>query len=116
MSVLIIDGLHRDVFKNRSFVTVTWKGEPEKSLGLPVPFDCQLDDLKAETEKAVKALAEGYIYPERGRNAGEAIHTEDSHKYTVRQFRQLATEAGFEPRAVWVDPDALFSVHWLEAP
>ena len=29
MSVLIIDGLHRNVLKNRSFVTVTWKGEPD---------------------------------------------------------------------------------------
>jgi hypothetical protein len=57
MSVLIIDGLHRDVLRNRSFVTVTWKGEPEKSLGLPVPFDCQLDNLKRETEKAVIPLA-----------------------------------------------------------
>lgn len=46
---------------------------------------------------------------------GEAIYTEDSHKYTVRGFRQLATEAGFTPRAVWVDENALFSVHWLEA-
>jgi hypothetical protein len=30
---------------------------PEKQLGLAVPFGCQLDDLKAETEKAIKALA-----------------------------------------------------------
>jgi dimethylhistidine N-methyltransferase len=47
---------------------------------------------------------------------GEAIYTEDSHKYTVRQFRQLAMDAGFTPRAVWVDENSLFSVHWLEAP
>jgi dimethylhistidine N-methyltransferase len=47
---------------------------------------------------------------------GEAIYTEDSHKYTVRQFRQLAVEAGFTPRAVWLDEAKLFSVHWLEAP
>lgn len=47
---------------------------------------------------------------------GEAIHTEDSHKYTVRQFRSLAAEAGFTPRAVWVDKRGLFSLHWLEAP
>jgi len=46
---------------------------------------------------------------------GEAIHTEDSHKYTVRLFRQLATEAGFTPSAVWTDPDGLFSLHWLQA-
>jgi hypothetical protein len=38
-------------------VTVTWKDEPEKRLGLPLPFDCQLDVLKTETEKAVRALA-----------------------------------------------------------
>jgi hypothetical protein len=57
MTTLIIDGLHRDVLKNRSFVTVTWKDEPEKRLGLPLPFDCQLDVLKTETEKAVRALA-----------------------------------------------------------
>jgi hypothetical protein len=57
MTTLIIEGLYRDVLKNRSFVTVTWKDEPEKRLGLPVPFDCQLDALKTETEKAVRALA-----------------------------------------------------------
>jgi dimethylhistidine N-methyltransferase len=46
---------------------------------------------------------------------GEAIHTEDSHKYTVESFRALAWEAGLVPKQVWVDPDRLFSVHWLEA-
>jgi dimethylhistidine N-methyltransferase len=45
---------------------------------------------------------------------GEAIHTEDSHKYTVAGFRALAAEAGFLPRAVWRDPQGLFSVHWLD--
>jgi hypothetical protein len=57
MPVLKIEGLHRDVLRNRSFVTVVWKDESEKRLGLPVPFDCQPDNLKVETEKAVKALA-----------------------------------------------------------
>ncbi len=47
--------------------------------------------------------------------AGEAIHTEDSHKYTVASFQALARAAGFHPAAVWVDPDRLFSIHWLEA-
>jgi dimethylhistidine N-methyltransferase len=48
-------------------------------------------------------------------NEGEPIHTEWSHKYTVDDFRALASEAGFLPRAVWCDPDRLFSIHWLEA-
>lgn len=46
---------------------------------------------------------------------GETIHTENSHKYTVEGFRDLAHEAGFNPRAAWTDPDRLFSLHWLEA-
>jgi uncharacterized SAM-dependent methyltransferase len=46
---------------------------------------------------------------------GEAIHTESSHKYTIEDFRSLACKAGFRPRAVWCDPNRLFSLHWLEA-
>jgi len=46
---------------------------------------------------------------------GEAIHTEDSHKYSIESFRALAWEAGFVPRQVWCDEQRLFSVHWLEA-
>jgi hypothetical protein len=58
MATLKITGLHRDVLRNRSFVTVTWENDPEKRLGLPVPSDCALDQLKAETEKALRALAD----------------------------------------------------------
>jgi dimethylhistidine N-methyltransferase len=47
---------------------------------------------------------------------GETIHTESSYKYTPDGFRALAMAAGFVPRAMWCDPDRLFSVHWLEAP
>ncbi len=45
---------------------------------------------------------------------GEAIHTEDSHKYTIEAFRELSVHAGFVPRAVWTDEERLFSIHWLE--
>jgi dimethylhistidine N-methyltransferase len=47
---------------------------------------------------------------------GETIHTENSYKYTPDGFRALAMGAGFVPRAIWCDPDRLFSLHWLEAP
>ena len=47
--------------------------------------------------------------------AGEPVHTEDSHKYTIESFREMAARAGFAPRAVWTDPDRLFAVHWLES-
>jgi dimethylhistidine N-methyltransferase len=47
---------------------------------------------------------------------GQSLHTEYSHKFTVEGLRRLAVEAGFEPKAVWVDAERLFSIHWLEAP
>jgi dimethylhistidine N-methyltransferase len=46
---------------------------------------------------------------------GETIHTEYSHKFSVDGLRALAARAGFRPGAVWVDPERLFSVHWLAA-
>jgi len=46
---------------------------------------------------------------------GECLHTENSYKYSVGEFRQLARAAGFEPREVWVDGSHLFAVHYLEA-
>jgi dimethylhistidine N-methyltransferase len=46
---------------------------------------------------------------------GEPVHTEDSHKYTIESFREMACRAGFNPRAVWTDEDRLFAVHWLES-
>jgi hypothetical protein len=57
MTTLTIDGLNRDVLKKRSIVTLKWKDDPEKRLGLTVPFDCTSDTLRAEAEKAVRALA-----------------------------------------------------------
>ena len=53
MTTLIIDGLNRDVLK----VTLKWEDDPEKRLGLVVPFDCPLDTLRAEAEKAIRVLA-----------------------------------------------------------
>jgi dimethylhistidine N-methyltransferase len=48
-------------------------------------------------------------------SAGESIHTESSHKYSVGDFQGLAHRAGLESVKVWKDPDELFSMHWLEA-
>jgi dimethylhistidine N-methyltransferase len=47
---------------------------------------------------------------------GETIHTENSYKYTLDEARLLARSAGWEPAAVWTDPDAMFSLHvWRSA-
>ncbi|MGE0081973.1 MAG: L-histidine N(alpha)-methyltransferase [Thiohalomonadaceae bacterium] len=48
--------------------------------------------------------------------AGESIHTENSYKYTVDEFRALAARAGWRHRRVWCDGDGLFSVHYLDLP
>jgi dimethylhistidine N-methyltransferase len=45
---------------------------------------------------------------------GETIHTENSYKYDIDEFQNLAREAGFESPQVWTDPEHLFSVHYLE--
>jgi hypothetical protein len=57
MTALIIGNLYGDLTKKRSIVTLTWEDDPEKRLGLILPFDCGPENLKAETEKAVRALA-----------------------------------------------------------
>jgi dimethylhistidine N-methyltransferase len=46
---------------------------------------------------------------------GETIHTENSYKYSVDQFRELARAADWLPRRVWTDTDKMFSVHELVA-
>lgn len=48
--------------------------------------------------------------------AGERLHVENSHKYEVEEFADLARSAGFRPRACWTDPQGLFSVHVLDVP
>jgi dimethylhistidine N-methyltransferase len=44
---------------------------------------------------------------------GDAIHTENSYKYSVTEFAALARRAGYGQQAVWLDADHLFSVQLL---
>jgi len=48
-------------------------------------------------------------------DAGETIHTENSHKYSVAEFQAFAREAGFLPRKVWLDRRGRFALHGLRA-
>ena len=41
---------------------------------------------------------------------GEAIHTEYSHKYTVDQFSEMASQVGLRMRKVWTDAKRWFAV------
>lgn len=46
---------------------------------------------------------------------GETIHTENSYKYSVESFQNLAKNAGFNPVKTWQDSKKYFSIHYLEA-
>jgi hypothetical protein len=54
---LLITGLHHDLSRKRSFVHFIWKNDPERRLGLDVPFECTLDNLPDEARKTLKALS-----------------------------------------------------------
>jgi dimethylhistidine N-methyltransferase len=47
---------------------------------------------------------------------GETIHTENSCKYSIGEFQELARGAGWSPVTHWTDPDQLFGVHYLVVP
>ena len=44
----------------------------------------------------------------------EEIHTENSHKYTIKSFRNIVNKAGWKIKKTWVDDKKLFSIHFLE--
>lgn len=44
---------------------------------------------------------------------GETIHTENSHKYEIGPFHDLARQAGLQPVKTWTDARDWFSVHYL---
>ena len=85
-------------------------------------------DLRAFEHKAIYNARDGRIEMHlvslhdqtvrlRGRRihfrAGESIHTENSYKYSIGQFQDLARSANWLPSRVWTDPRGLFSVHEL---
>lgn len=43
----------------------------------------------------------------------ESIHTENSHKYSIDEFAELADNAGFDVVNTWLDEQGLFSVQLL---
>jgi dimethylhistidine N-methyltransferase len=46
--------------------------------------------------------------------AGESIHTENSYKYSIDGFRQLAAQAGYAAPKAWTDRKGLFALHGLK--
>lgn len=59
--------------------------------------------------QAVTVAGQDFFFRE-----GESIHSENSHKYSIEDFRELSEEAGFKLKATWTDSKKLFSVNYLE--
>jgi hypothetical protein len=57
LSGVTVVALTHDLVRKRSIVTMTWDTDPEKKLGLPVPYGCSLDDVRAQAEAALRALS-----------------------------------------------------------
>ncbi|MGA8008559.1 MAG: L-histidine N(alpha)-methyltransferase [Thiomonas sp.] len=47
-------------------------------------------------------------------DAGETLHTENSYKYPVSMFQQLAHSAGWKPQKHWLAADADVAMHLLQ--
>lgn len=63
--------------------------------------------LKSKEEQIVHLNGESVHFEE-----GETIHTENSYKYSLAEFRALVNE-WFEVKRVWTDKDDLFSMQYL---
>jgi dimethylhistidine N-methyltransferase len=46
--------------------------------------------------------------------AGETIHTENSYKYSLEEFRELAAKAGFRSAKLWTDRRERFALYGLK--
>lgn len=69
-------------------------------------IEMHLESLRPQTNR---------IFEERiSFEAGETIHTENSYKYRIQEFQDLAKKAGWVPERVWLDDAKLFSLHLLK--
>ena len=64
--------------------------------------------LKSKKRNNIKINGSNYLIKKN-----EEIHTENSHKYTIKSFKNLANKAGWKLDKTWVDDKKLFSVHFL---
>ena len=64
--------------------------------------------LVSRTDQTVQVAGKEFSFTE-----GESIHTENSYKYGIEEFLNLAGEAGFAALQTW--SENLFSIHYLRA-
>jgi uncharacterized SAM-dependent methyltransferase len=64
--------------------------------------------LVSRKDQIVNAAGQTFAF-----RSGERIHTENSHKFTVKGFAQLAVEAGWVLGKVWVSDEPKVAVFRL---
>ena len=64
--------------------------------------------LKSLADQTATIAGRHFLFAE-----GERVHTENSYKYAIPEFRALALRAGFRSVHTWTDQKALFSVHYF---
>jgi dimethylhistidine N-methyltransferase len=64
--------------------------------------------LVSEKNQVVHLAGRRFVFRE-----GEAIHTEDSYKYSLEHFARLTSEAGFRLARQWMDPNQYFAVQYM---
>ena len=69
-------------------------------------------EMQLHARKSMEIFLNGSSYVV---DSGEIITTEYSHKYSIDEFHQLASGAGFKPVRVFCDDQKLFSVHLMKA-
>ena len=61
--------------------------------------------LKSKKNNNIKINGSKYLIKKN-----EEIHTENSHKYTIRSFKNLTNEAGWKIKKTWVDDKKLLEI------
>lgn len=95
-----------------------------RELGGTLPIDCfahrvRWDAAASRVEmhlEATRDVAFAVAGESFAMAAGETIHTENSHKYTIDSARLLLRAGGWEPVVEWLDDDWPFAVMLASAP
>jgi hypothetical protein len=114
-----------DIVAARFILALTMPPTPEITVNRELGGDIEIgrfehvafyNEAEGRMELYLKSLADqtASIAGTRFRFAeGELIHTENSYKYAIAEFRALARRAGFAAVHTWTDRNALFSVHYF---
>jgi len=117
----ILNAAYNDAAGTNAAFNLNLLGRINRELGGDIELDrfshvATYNEVAGRVELYVRSLADQVIGAAGQRfrlSAGELIHTENSYKYSIPHFHELAARAGFRPIETWTDPAHLFSVHYL---